>query len=151
MYNIIMDNAENRKWLVELRKKNNLSQSEAAACAGMTQSHMSKLENTRMIPSVLDAYALADIYHVEVDDIYRQVKAEVDHRPQKQKNQPHPRKWFTEIREELGLSKKELGSLSGLDQRTIASIEKGLKVYPKTAEKVAKVLDIDPATLYNDH
>lgn len=145
-----MDNVKNRKWLVNLRKKNGMSQSEAAKRARMTQSHMSKLETTRMIPSVLEAYALADIYHVTVDDIYRQVKAEVDHRPQKQKNQPRPRKWFTKLRKDCGMTKKELGRLSGLDQRTIANIEKGLKVNPKTAEKVAVVLDFDPSRLYND-
>lgn len=145
-----MDNVKNRKWLVNLRKKNGMSQSEAAKRAGMTQSHMSKLETTRMIPSVLEAYALADIYHVTVDDIYRQVKAEVDHRPQKQKNQPRPRKWFTRLRKDCRMTKKELGRLSGLDQRTIANIEKGMKVNPKTAKKVAVVLDFDPARLYND-
>ena len=145
---MIMNSEDKRDWLIQLRLNNHLSQRKAAALADMTQQHLSGLESTAILPSIFDAYALADIYHVDVDDIYKKLKEEKDHRSQKK--QLHPRKWFTELRENLGLSKRELGFRAGVDQRTIANIEKGMKVNPKTAERVAAVLDFDPARLYND-
>ncbi len=53
-----------------------------------------------------------------------------------------------EARERAFLSKRELAETAGLDRNTIGRIEAGItEVYPRTIRKIARALDVDPASL----
>lgn len=59
-------NFSNNK-IAELRKENNLSQSQLAKLADTSQSNLSRWEQGLIVPSVLECWKLADYFGVSID------------------------------------------------------------------------------------
>jgi transcriptional regulator with XRE-family HTH domain len=134
---------QRKDWLILLREQNHLSQKEAAELAHMDQRHLNTLENTTMIPSILDSVVLADLYHVNIRYFYTNAKEDYEKRPKKPKRPIVPRTWLTQLREERNLSKKGVSDATGLSEHTIIRIERGYKCTPESAKKLADLLDFD--------
>lgn len=135
-----------RNWLINMRINAGLNQTQAAALADMTQQHLSKLETTSMIPSIIDAYALSRVYYVSVDEIYNQIKNEYERKQKRTKSSsvPHEkREWLQELRKSKRLTQADLAKMTGLSTSTIHYIEDGKKCSKETAHKIAAVLGID--------
>jgi transcriptional regulator with XRE-family HTH domain len=55
------------------------------------------------------------------------------------------------IRERRALSQDDLAKLSGVAQRSLSEIERGLRpARPSTLRKIARALNVDPADLIGD-
>lgn len=134
---------QKKEWLILLREQNHLSLKEAANLACMEQYHLYTLENSTIVPSILDAYVLADLYHVDLDYFYKHAKEDYDELHKKPDRPIVPRTWLTEFREGKNLSKMDVSRATGLSNHTISRIERGYKCSPKSARKLADLFDFD--------
>ena len=76
------------KTIADLRKANNMTQSEVADILGVSYQAVSKWERDESLPDIALLPQIADLYHISIDQLLRGSSASINLGPVKLRNSP---------------------------------------------------------------